>query len=780
MWAGVLSARNATEAERQAEIALQNEQQAEANAAEAERQAEIAEANAAAETEARADADASAAEARSRELSTAAFEVVEGDPELATLLALEAIHRGGDPSEQPPVVLNALWTAIESNRLEWSLRPGEQQYGHLSLFPDDRRLAFTDQAVLAVYQVPEGELVWRYEEPDSPDTFVMPAVSPDGSLIALSVADSRSDTFPGIPGRPEDDRPNRIRILDAATGEVVHTVEYPGCEAAFAPAWSPDGEFLAVSNGWGDCDRDGTEGVWVELLDVPSFERNVTIPFGPALPVGPLPQFRPNGDLVLLGFESDAVVVRGPDYSSSTLLGGSEGFGAVSPDGRWLATFSPSRGDSFVIYDIDRRTRVDVLQIPTFPSLPLPGAFSEDSTRLAVGTEGRDALIFDVGTGDELYRLPGGAGTPPALRSDGRWAYTAHFDGTMRAWSLEPRAVGQTVVEDLGANLHVQANPPFWRGPELASAFLLDFAQNPFGALTVLFDPDSGAMVHKIDEFWQAWPLANGTFVGRASTTEIGIYDPTTEMVTAIAGCVSNDEEPPFTCDDTGEEAPDLSFVVSQDQTEILIWNIDTKEWWIVSPDDGAVIIEGSYPIPGDMAVFGSDWLGGYPDSERFAIWDRTTGELISQIDAAINSHAVSRLGDEMLLLRPDGIVLFDIVSHEATFVELDVDRVRARAFSPSGDLLALGDENFVLIVDVEEQQVIRRLPIAGASSFWWFDEETFLVGTAFPARWVSVSLDVAGLDQAGRDSVTRSFTDAECSEYRIDPCPTLDEIRSR
>ncbi len=100
--------------------------------------------------------------------------------------------------------------------------------------------------------------------------------------------------------------------------------------------------------------------------------------------------------------------------------------------------------------------------------------------------------------------------------------------------------------------------------------------------------------------------------------------------------------------------------------------------------------------------------------------------------------------------------------------------------FSPSDQLLAVGDENSVVILDLEALEPIRELPIEGSSSFHWFDEETFLMGTSVPARWVSVSIDVDQLEAAGIEGVTRSFSELECAEYAIDPCPTLDEIRSR
>ena len=44
----------------------------------------------------------------------------------------------------------------------------------------------------------------------------------------------------------------------------------------------------------------------------------------------------------------------------------------------------------------------------------------------------------------------------------------------------------------------------------------------------------------------------------------------------------------------------------------------------------------------------------------------------------------------------------------------------------------------------------------------------------------IIVTIDGAELLNIARDRITRSFTQLECDTYRIDPCPTLIDIRSR
>jgi hypothetical protein len=92
--------------------------------------------------------------------------------------------------------------------------------------------------------------------------------------------------------------------------------------------------------------------------------------------------------------------------------------------------------------------------------------------------------------------------------------------------------------------------------------------------------------------------------------------------------------------------------------------------------------------------------------------------------------------------------------------------------------LLAIGDENQILIVDIETETPVRSLPIGGASGFHWLDEETLLLGTSFPARWITVSLAPGDLLSDAAGGLTRSFTERECEEFLIDPCPTLEDLQ--
>jgi hypothetical protein len=60
-----------------------------------------------------------------------------------------------------------------------------------------------------------------------------------------------------------------------------------------------------------------------------------------------------------------------------------------------------------------------------------------------------------------------------------------------------------------------------------------------------------------------------------------------------------------------------------------------------------------------------------------------------------------------------------------------------------------------------------------------WIDEGRVIIGTRSGA-WAAVSLDSDDVITSAIAGVTRGFTADECATYRIDPCPTLEEMKGR
>ena len=764
------SADNAREAQRQAGIAAQNAQEAQANAeaeAEARQQADT---NAEAEALARRDAENQARLARARELGASALEALDEDPELATLLALESLMVVEvDP---PGFLVDTVWEAAQANHLHRTLTPGEGEEFSIDLSPDGTRLvAVDDVGTVAMLDAPGGELVWKTQL-DTTDVPIFARFHPNGSMLAISIADAESSWGRD---RDNDQLPNRVAFLDATDGSEIAAKEYPNCLSAGAwGGWSPDGAVIAVSSGWDLCPREGTSGMWLEILDGATFESLAVFDAPSTRRSGPINiDYTEEGDLYASFWPgTDVMVIRGPDYSESEVLAGVDGNGAVSPDGSLVATFSNRRPGQMALFDAETGVRTDVYELDTFPSLVDGIQFSPNGRLLAVASEGRDTVVFNVVNGTELLRLPGGFAVTPTFSPDGDWLYTGHGD-SVKVWDLRPQTLGQTVVQQLDPTSHIQKG--FHIGPELGSAALINTVDEGFEIRTMLFDAHDGSIVSELPEVGRAHAMADGRFV-LVRGWETLVYDPATGSETLIDGCISSDDT---LCDDTGEPIVDRGPHLSLDGTEIMLHSNQSGEWMIVSPEDGSVLEVGSFPVREGFGLpFTEEWIMSFVNFETLTVLDRQTGDEIVTVQATLDAWDVS--ADQSLFAEAfDGEVdVVDLTDWSTRKISADIDRARGAGFSPSGRYFAAGDENQIVVVDLESRSQVRSIPVGGASDLHWLDEETILVGTVEPARWVTVSLDVSSLATEAAEGVTRGFTEEECQIYRIDPCPSLEEMR--
>ncbi len=82
-------------------------------------------------------------------------------------------------------------------------------------------------------------------------------------------------------------------------------------------------------------------------------------------------------------------------------------------------------------------------------------------------------------------------------------------------------------------------------------------------------------------------------------------------------------------------------------------------------------------------------------------------------------------------------------------------------------------------VFDLATGEPITSIPLPIVSDMHWIDEDTVVVGTN-NGIWAKVSLRTEDLIASAAAGATRGFTAAECTTFRIDPCPSLEDLRRR
>jgi len=161
-------------------------------------------------------------------------------------------------------------------------------------------------------------------------------------------------------------------------------------------------------------------------------------------------------------------------------------------------------------------------------------------------------------------------------------------------------------------------------------------------------------------------------------------------------------------------------------------------------------------------------------------VHDRTTGELLLELDVSTShiehDRARGRIwmtggsDSELWLLELDTLELRPVTGRVA-------DEIRGVATSPSGGLVAVASADGYLRIYTDEGDLRHSIPIPNPADAWWLDERSLVVGTG-NGPWTVITIDPDRLLATVKASLRRGLTDAECSLYEIDPCPTLEELQ--
>ncbi len=762
--ARALAEANAETARENETLAEQNAEQAQANAEEAQRNAELAEA---------------------RELAASAIGVVDDDPELAILLALAAIRSTPEGAEQPVEVINSLWKATGRNRLAGSITPGlGDGYLVVTLSADGSRMLISDRSEAIVVDPASGEEFARYVL-GTEDEIRSAVISPDGTFMALPVAEPDALFSSQGRGGEDDPRPARLVITSASSGEELTVIEYPGCRQVDTPAWSSDGAMLAVSSGPEPCPRDGSpSGLWVEVYDTATWESIAVVDSPSDEGWEPVPSWDQTGRLFL--FSAAPTKYLDPTSPSDvSVLEGTFGFGHVSPDGGTVVSSLWEYPEIQLRSAGDGRL-LDVLPIEFYPNVPWELRFSSEGSYVAAGIRGVFVTVWDADRGTELFTVPGAA---PIIDEQAGILYAT--DGPeVKRWTLAEGTAARRVIGDLGDTPWVNGRPTFQLSDSIGaflaapadfSSFVVRFFERATGELLdVRFEePSNGPITLDGDRFLIE------------SDNDWYVFDPVTGGRELYHGCendvdgVCPDGSP--SPDDVairrswdGEQLASASVIPAEPYDRIGVWAFREAGSGDLLPDDSSTwpVYEDGSTVYG-INEFSDDWVLLSDDQSDALALDRSSGEILWEAPTSVvhtGAHSETGL---LWVFGADGLLTrLDPSTWEETGLDLGLGNVRAISFSPDASLVAAGDQDVLKVFDVPTGSLRHSIPIGGVSDVFWLSNDRIVIGTN-SGLWAELSLDPEDLIAASLDSVTRPLTADECAFYRIDPCPTLEELRN-
>ena len=815
----LLAAGNANEAERQADAASANAALADDNARQAEQNAEeaavrAAEAVAATEAEERQrlSAESSAALARSRELLTSSIAVRADDPELSILLGEMSLRAAEDASDllDGRTALREAWAA---NRIVTRFEVANVGWTFADLSHDGRQIviASDEERSVALHEVESGLSVWETVFGDTTDTIISVSLDPGEQIVAVSILDQPLRSVAEAEGGKVDDGLDaRVVILDAGTGQRVTMIPTGPCPSARAVSehtFTPDGRWLVVYSGNEDCGVDA-ESDWLSFYRTDDWSLDFTLDHG----IRAIASFADDMEsYVIFGEAASAELRSFPDHELIRGFGPNP-WAALSPDGSRVVVADPFglgggvAGLRPALYDTETGELVDVLEIDNFLSSPL--RFSPDSSVVFGGNRSDDRL-WNARTGAELLRLPNAITVGSSFTEDGALLATSHADalaGTVLVWAVGP--------DPRASNLSLESRTPAFVNSDrieqndVTSIRILAAppARDPNAGLlhrflTVL-DPASGVVTESVRVSGSA-PLDGDRYVVvREATLEDGdiehgplaVWSAATNSFEVVDECVVTERT--LQVGDRECERP-RAFVgevaSSTDRSEFAVTGLYDGTTSPIRIYDALTLGPiRTIDVPVDVfeiALFHEDaLLVGYEGGENLgvvSVFDATTGDLITDLPPRPwrLSREWSADGRHLFLGRLDGFVS---IVDSFTWAEVGEWKAhdannRGLALSPSGEVLATtGEDDSVALWDVtvDPPTLIDILPFDFPSDAVWIDDDTLGVALADPPAWAVVHVSDASFRIEVLDSLSRSFTAEECITYRIDPCPSLEELR--
>jgi WD40 repeat protein len=777
-------------------------------------------------------AEAAALNARSRELIASALAARGDDPSLAKLLAVEALTLVDTPTYQSTSVLHQVLAADPIiARYSW---PAEQPVGEDELWT---ALDATGQLIVAssptrleVADPRTGAVLWSYAAAAATDAgengyLGRSWFSADGSQVVAGEFWANVDV-----ARPSGLALGAL-VWDAHSGQLLKTIDLGPCGGLITAisdtrllAWTP----TPASDGRPGCDwpeagvvksADLDTGASTLLTDGATWTGGGTLSGD-----GRFAAFEDSEDgalaSVVVDVETGARIFKlAFDTDTSQYLFARR----LNRDGSLLAY-----GDRpTVVYEIARGSSAE--PIATMPGLGGEGEYAEfDPSGNTWFQTSRDGTlrIWDPTNGQVLSTWPAVDGGRPSVAADGRTVLVG-----------DARSPG-AVLLDIGARGdlgHVQTCGGFVSGGSLVvrndvGAFLEDCGDGPdTGNIRVRVVDLPGLSLITSLSGWFAQELAISPDGASFVTQEVKspeLYGPLAVAdlrsgvpVIELEGACWYDQLLPTPGDQQpgchafpGSPFPYSAWNIQWSPDGTMIAAIDGRGgyagWYFAVWDarDGHLLYKSSTDT--SLHSYPAAWqLVFTPDSKGLVVsYDSGTVEKLStetwttvtasNLDPATSS-GVDTLG--FIGFSPDGSTIVAVgglngngdgslywldagtLQIKKTIAHAHTGSPKSAALSPDGSIAATGASDGILRVwDATSGELRQQMDFGGkqVQGLAFIDNSELAVALSGPGLLI-MTVDPAELERTVRASLTRGFTDTECATYRIDPCPTLAEMRS-
>ncbi|KAA3661453.1 MAG: helix-turn-helix domain-containing protein [Chloroflexi bacterium] len=761
-----LASTNEADAVRNANLAATREVEAEVerDRADGERETAVsAQQQAQAEANIRATAEAVAIEEReiaqqqtnlaiSRELSQSANALLETDPELSMLLAMQAIN-----STYTKQAEEALRDALQQSRVRITLTDENADLNRAIYTPDGTKLAIrgsddtmqlwdvaTGERLKSVVMV--GQIYWQqfYRSGDKLEvvisgedntglrllswningnevvevqtfdvqlpTFMEAILSPDGTLLAFGNVDNEAELWDTVTGE-------RLFILSRFT------------DLAWSYSFNQDGSRLVVGG------RNGE----VELFDIPTLLTANT--------PQPIAAFKR-----LMG-----------DFMTFTLL---------SPAGERLALQFDGTTTTSEIWDIADPKNPELIQTAA-EGLTISTFNHDGSLVLGRGALDGDGTVsvWEVATGEALFTLAGHStiATSVVFSPDEQTIATGSRDGTVRIWDAALWEGGelQTSYYEMG----------FFDMDISPDQTLLTFGSG-WGAAAI-FDRQTLELIHSLEGggegvYRTSFHPTGSRLATVGADNVIRIWDVATgEVLLSWVGHELGNSSGGFYPGvlDVSYSPDGSRLATASSDGTAKVWDAETGEELLLLAGHTVGLHSLAYSPNGSMIATSSD-----NTENTVKVWDAETGAEIYTLQVEDRAWALAFSPDSQLLAAGGGggfANLWDLNSGTELYaLPSQLGTIGTILFTPDGKQFITSGGGNTRLWDVETGAEIKTITKNNLWNMILTTDGRFLYG-----GWGGVikvfTLNVDDTIALANERLTRDFSEAECKQYlHVDACP--------